>query len=235
MRIFKKNRVLLYESSIPVNKEVIKPSRNCIPKWYKESSKWSGSGVPQIYPVANPTLKLCVPFLEGLTQGYSLVLPCDVLVENKDGKPFMSWRIDTNVINYRERDALAQLPTPEGCYDIHYSWKVWSAFSVPKGYSVLFTHPLNRFDLPFLTMSGVIDGDFVFPDGSNVPFFLKENFEGIIPMGTPVATLIPFKPENWSSEYKEGLLKTGKENQIKTALKLFGWYKSTYWRKKYYE
>jgi hypothetical protein len=67
------------------------------------------------------------------------------------------------------------------------------------------THPLNRFDLPFTTTSGIVDSDKFFAPG-NVPFFIKEGFSGIIPEGTPFLQLIPIKRATWKMvENNKGL------------------------------
>jgi hypothetical protein len=34
----------------------------------------------------------------------------------------------------------------------------------------------------------------------NIPFFIKEGFSGVIPKGTPIAQVIPFKRESWTSK-----------------------------------
>jgi hypothetical protein len=59
---------------------------------------------------------------------------------------------------------------------------------VPDGFSLLFTHPLNREDLPFRTLSGVVDCD-LFGDGYvHFPaLWVDPGFEGVLPRGTPVA------------------------------------------------
>jgi hypothetical protein len=67
---------------------------------------------------------------------------------------------------------------------------------------VLITSPLNRLDLPFRSLTAVIDADVfyhILPDpmqgGGNYPFYLNRGFEGIIPIGTPMCQYIPFKRE----------------------------------------
>jgi hypothetical protein len=66
----------------------------------------------------------------------------------------------------------------------------------PKGYGALLTHPINRYDLPFSTTSGYVDFD-EYPLPGNVSFHVKDNFEGVIPAGTPLMSIIPIKREAW--------------------------------------
>jgi hypothetical protein len=74
---------------------------------------------------------------------------------------------------------------------------------LPEGYSALFMTPMNRFDLPFMNTTGVVDSDKVHLLGS-FPFFIAEGWEGTIPAGTPYLQVIPFKRENW--EHKVEIL-----------------------------
>ena len=53
--------------------------------------------------------------------------------------------------------------------------------------------PINRFDLPFLSISGFIDCNYGFSLAGNMPFFIKKGFEGVIPAGTPYMQIIPIK------------------------------------------
>ena len=99
---------------------------------------------------------------------------------------------------------------------------------------MLVTHPINRFDLPFQTLSAVIDGGFTVAGDSNIPFFLKKGFVGVIPQGTPIAQVIPFKQGSWNSELESGLLQEGKLIGQRSHAVLYGWYKKTFWTKKQY-
>jgi hypothetical protein len=70
---------------------------------------------------------------------------------------------------------------------------------LPKGYSLFFTHPSNRFDLPFITMSGFVDTD-VHNIAVHLPFLIKKGWSGLIESGTPIAQIIPIKREYWKSD-----------------------------------
>ena len=61
----------------------------------------------------------------------------------------------------------------------------------PDGWSLLFTHPLNREDLPFRTLSGLVDCD-RFGDGYvHFPaLWTDPEFDGTLPRGTPVAQIV---------------------------------------------
>jgi hypothetical protein len=74
----------------------------------------------------------------------------------------------------------------------------------------------------------------MYPTG-NVPFYIKKGFEGIIPQGTPIAQLIPFRQENWSSKKTKGLVFLSNQDKSKSLSLINGWYKKTFWTRKKYD
>jgi len=110
---------------------------------------------------------------------------------------------------------------------------------VPEGYSALYSQPFNRFELPFLTTSGIIDNDKVKLPGT-MPFFIIKGFSGVIPAGTPYAQILPFKRENWESEIDasidyESLVKINQENSAKYRQPDGGIYQREVWERRKYE
>jgi hypothetical protein len=68
----------------------------------------------------------------------------------------------------------------------------------------------------------------------NIPFFIKEDFVGVIPAGTPFAQIIPIKRSDWSSikndrgiQYLEDLQGTFVRSPGKS-------YKKYFWARKEY-
>lgn len=223
----------LYNPSL----DIPRPAKAYIPDWYKKSPKHiDGSdklSIDSKYTKGNKGIKYCVPFLDGLTHGYIAELWSDVQVIRHPEGPQLGWSTDLNVIAIRDPQGFEKLPTPAGHLDIHYVWKNPYIIKTPPGYSCLITHPLNRFDLPFTTLSAVVDSDSVMPPG-NMPFYLREDFEGIIPAGTPIFQIIPFKRDDWKSEFSEDLEKAGAKRLFQ-ALRTVGEYKRKYWHKKNFE
>jgi len=79
---------------------------------------------------------------------------------------------------------------------------LWS-IEAPPGYSLLFTHPVNRTDLPFTTLAGFVDCD-TFHD-TPVAFPARwhdPSFNGVLPKGTPVAQCLPVKRESWVGRFE---------------------------------
>jgi hypothetical protein len=213
----------------------IKPSKFFIPSWYKDEKKFaSGTILPKRLPYSL-TFKACTSFSDSLTTGYIIPLPVDISVEQTEGGPVITWS-DPNeqFLEIREKTVNQNLPTPKGHSDNHYAWKTMHLFKIPKGYSALLTHPLNRYDLPFITLSGVIDGEMVVHQG-NIPVYFNLDFEGLIEAGTPIAQLILFKTENWKSEINISIIPEAINNSKKSMNASMGWYKKSVWKKKTYE
>ena len=80
-----------------------------------------------------------------------------------------------------------------------------------------------------------IDGGLVMDPYGRIPFYVKDDFEGIIPQGTPIAQIIPFRQEKWLSKIKKGLIEKALVHASASGAKLSGWYKTTFWTKKNYE
>jgi hypothetical protein len=106
---------------------------------------------------------------------------------------------------------------------------------LPDGYSAIVMHPLNRVDLPFITMSGIVDFDkSIHAPIGNIPFFIKKGFEGTIPAGTPMFQIIPFKREDWNSE-NQPYSDIFWQEKMKERKSIANIYKKKIWQKKSYE
>jgi len=76
--------------------------------------------------------------------------------------------------------------------------------------------------------------DWTFWGSGNYPFFLKKDFEGIIPAGTPMYQMIPVKRDSWQGESMpfDEIEATRMEYNIKRFF--YGGYKKLHWVKKDY-
>ena len=214
-------------------KDGLVESKKHIPNWYKDSKKFL---TKREDPASTKGLKLCAPFLDSLTTGYMLELTQDIRVgKDLSGQVFMTWNdSEPGGIEVLERPTSPEVPAPHGFLNTHYAWKSTYNIRLPKGYSALFVHPLNRQDLPFYTLSGVIDLDGGMHDGA-IPFYLKDNFEGIIEAGTPFLQIIPFKREKWEKHFNSELEEVGRKSNHLASRVFYGWYKKNIWQKKEYK
>jgi hypothetical protein len=214
------------------------PSIKFIPDWYKDINPFSFGqkklSFPLEHAMPNVTLKHCIPFLDALSSGYMATLTDDVFVEQTDSGPMLRWRSDASIITMHSPEQFDGFSIPDYYENFIHKWHNDWIINTPKGYSTYFTHPSNRFDLPFTTISGLVDTD-NYTNTVHFPFMIKKGFEGIIPAGTPVAQLILIKRESWISIIK----KYSKENSYKNYRNFFKTfvhsYKKNYWIKKSYE
>lgn len=178
----------------------------CIPEWYKKLPRYVNSSDKPIKSLGIKDLKTCVPFRDAMITGYMILLPCDIEVcvaANGDIDIFHNPLLMFKVVEKRGRLTEGYqgfgMPNPVGTIPTLFAWGALFGIGTDKQDSVLVTHPLNRYDLPFVTTSGVIDSGY-FKASGNIPFFIKEGFSGVIPKGTPIAQVIPFRRENWVSQ-----------------------------------
>lgn len=210
--------------------------REHLPEWYKKS-ELGYIAQHEDHTHEFNGLKSCVPFLDALLSGFCITTWADVVVKIEDeGKVHIDFGADTTspLISERDKEAGYLLPRPAGHLPNHLVWTPKWGFKSPKGFSTLITHPLNRFDLPFTTSSGIVDSD-KFHGSGNIPFFLKEGFEGTIPKGTPIAQLIPIKREDWTAVYDPSMVDIIPTVGEKLRATDRGYYRDNFWVKKVYK
>ena len=110
----------------------------------------------------------------------------------------------------------------------------WS-IKTPKGYSCLFIPPVHGTNEFFTIAEGIVDTD-TYTAAVNFPFVIKDtNFEGLIPAGTPMVQIIPFKRESWIIKNSNNMiLKENQNVQKKLNSQFFDRYKKMFWHKKEY-
>jgi len=150
------------------------------------------------------TVKKCPPFIDAMTYGFLMPLVCDLRVENGEftwdhsvpGGAFTS--LSHSPIDFHDPSQVAGSPFFEDDrYVIKFN-NFWT-ITAPPGYSLLFTHPINRADLPFTTITGLVDNDVYSENLVNFPARWRDaNFNGVLPKGTPVAQCVPVKREAWT-------------------------------------
>ena len=212
------------------------PASSVIPEWFAKADKYeiseeTGERVSYADDKKHPTFKACPALLDFFTAGYMFRTPCNIKFGEQNGHPGVA-----TAVGYEDfckpRRRMKQFPVPEGFYEEHFHWNPNWAPETPEGYSAIYTHPINRFDLPFITVAGIVDNDRLSTPGL-MPFFLRKRFTGVIPAGTPYAQIIPFKRENWEMDFE---LHTQNEirKKYKDGLDLFrtasgGSYKKNVW------
>lgn len=236
---FVSNRDWLTTDSPSVPSPIIKT----IPDWYRKADRfakkldgsfWKGPDNGKI-----PTWKACPAIFDIMGTGYTLKTPCDIEFIETNSNTLSVTIFDDKYKDFcTPRQRMPQFEHPKGYHESHFAWMPDWAVETPKGYSILYTQPFNRFELPFLTTSGIIDNDKVNLMGS-MPFFLRKGFSGLIPAGTPYAQMIPFKREDWTSkviiENPINLNEKNMKNSMKYRKPDGGIYKNEVWEPRRYE
>ncbi len=175
-------------------------TKKIIPEWYVKQNKYTDGRKSHSIENGNinHTIKGCMPVFDIMTAGYTITLPADVLFSKEDdGSVATVW--SSNSISLIESHPIEQyneFNTSKEFFEIGFKFINPWIIKTPPGYSCLFIHPSYRDDLPFQTLSAVVDTD-KHPISVNFPFFIRKDFEGILPMGTPIVQVIPFKRDSW--------------------------------------
>jgi hypothetical protein len=192
---------------IAFNKEVFddfdppQPSSKVSPSWYKEMPAFYNYNQTEdqrkIGSNGNPnlTLKRCVPFRDAMHCGYMLTTPFDCYFTKNNNKILINQSYEGEFVLVHEHtiEQYFMYPIPEGYEIALLKWNNPWIIQTQKGWSTMFVSPMHH-DLPFYTLSGLVDTD-KHPAPIAFPFFIKKNFSGFIPKGTPYVQCIPIKRE----------------------------------------
>lgn len=210
------------------------PAKKFLPEWYRTSENTFFNKMDN---EEHAGLKKCVPFMDAMLSGYMLVTPVDIFVStNEDGSLKIGWNsseIFSDFITERPKELGEKMPRPAGHYDNHLAFRGFWGFKTPRSWSLLVVHPLNRHDLPFTITSGLIDSD-MYSTSGNIPFFIKKDFTGVIPAGTPFAQLIPVKRAKWASIKNDEGITYLEDLQGRVIREPGKSYKKLFWQRKDY-
>jgi hypothetical protein len=153
------------------------------------------------------TIKKCPPVIDAMTYGFFMPLSADLKVENGEFSWQTGWpggefaNISRSPISFHDSSQVAGTPFFDKDQFIIKFNSFWT-IQLPPGYSVLITHPINRDDLPFRALTGLVDCDRYHDAFMQFPArWVDPNFNGVLPMGTPVVQCLPVKRESWSLQF----------------------------------
>jgi hypothetical protein len=191
------------------------PASKVIPEWYKNLESYvNNQKKPAGDGATAATIKRCMPVFDAITAGYILFTPADVYVIQKEEGVWFEWS-NFDLIKFHPKDQARNHPFGIG-HDAFPKFMNHWGIKTSKGYSVLITQPFHR-ESVFTIMPGVVDTDAYTPP-INFPFTLNDpKFEGIIPAGTPLAQVIPFKREAWKMTFGD---ETNVKEQFEIATRL---------------
>jgi hypothetical protein len=176
-----------------------------LPDWFKTMPQKAFSAVLQ---TEHMTVKKCPPFIDAMTCGFLMPLIADLQVENGT----LSWDRDVptgalmnysrSPIDFHDNSQVTGTPFFEEDHFLIKFSNFWT-FELPAGYSLLITHPFNRHDLPFVTLTGLVDADAYRDNFINFPArWHDREFNGVLPKGTPVAQCVPIRRDAWTAQFE---------------------------------
>lgn len=221
-----------------------KPAKFEIPKWYKELNSYIDDKKEySVYDtdkgmsaLTTATVKKCMPVFDAITSGYIIYSATDLYIKNDDkSNPLYVWP-SIKPVDFHTLNQIPNYPLDTGYTSAYPKWINPWAIKTPKGYSTLFVQPLHRESL-FTILPGIVDTD-TYSLPVNFPFILKDvNFTGLIPAGTPIAQVIPFKRDSWEikfSEQTESVLELASKHSLLRS-KFFDGYKTFFRQDKEYK
>jgi len=205
------------------------PSSKNIPKWYKDLESYiGGDKVPDGNGGTTGTIKKCMPVFDAINTGYIIKTPVDVYVSQKEAEyadkdhfektgeqialteekikeiglpktvPYYEWA-NFSILQFHPVEQAPNHPNRNGHRGSYPKWINPWGIQTPPGYSVAFVQPWHR-ESVFTIMPGIVDTD-TYTAPVNFPFVLNDtSWSGLIPAGTPIAQVIPFKREEWVME-----------------------------------
>lgn len=231
-----KNIKIIFTPTVNIDKSLYpEPASKNLPDWYKKTPSYINGEkkFKVIEGFGNQTIKKCLPFFDAMTAGYLIKSHVDIFIENRDGEKAFYWPNYHEVISFH---ANSQSPNfPDNYTNPFPKWNIPWSIKTDTGYSCLFINPMNNSNKYFEIFSGIVDTD-QYINEINLPFILNENFEGIIPAGTPIAQVIPFKRNSFKMEI--GNQKNFEESLFFKNTYLNKWvnnYKNKFWDKKIYK
>lgn len=214
------------------------PALKEIPSWYKNLESYIG-GEKKTDGNAKgiATAKKCMPMFDAITFGYILYTHTDIWISQKEEfgstVTYFEWS-SSPAIEFHDSNQLPEYPLNTEQTTTNPKWVSSWGIETPKGYSTLFVPPMHR-DNQIIILPGVVDTD-QYTAPVNLPFMLKDSkMEGLIPAGTAISQVIPFKRDLWQSELgsMENIIKQNKvTNKVKA--KFFDAYKNQFRQEKKY-
>ena len=178
------------------------PAARCVPEWLhqipthvpcpEQAERVEGSQ-------QTPTVKNCMPFIEAMTFGYVIPIPTDITFTMEAGNLRVDVAgFDVPLVDVHNGDQLLGAPyagTP--IVKFRTPWLI----RTPAGYSTLVLPPLNRFEIPFLPLAGLVETDTYYRQIAFPTLCTMQAGQQIkIAKGTPLVQVAAVSREVWSSQ-----------------------------------
>lgn len=176
---------------------------------YKKIAEWFGKIPPHLkleegaprdaFGQAVMTAKKCLPLLDGMSLGYVITTAADFTIRTGPKGSDLVDLLSPNIFNMASTHNIIQLGgannSPTGkrpAVKFHNPWVV----KTRPGWSTLFVPVLNQMDKRFTCLAAAVDTD-TYPKQVNFPaVFHLDNFDELIPAGTPLVVAIPYRRQS---------------------------------------
>lgn len=220
--------------------EIPKPASQLIPDWYKKIESYIDSDHPTPLFLnekvdSNATIKKCMPVFDSIVSGYIISTPEDIWVSiDEDGDQQFLWPGSFG-ITFHDEKQVTSYPIKTGYQKYPKFLSPWG-IRTPKGHSILIVPPFHREKEIFTILPGIVDTDKYYAPVNFVFVVNDSKFIGLIPKGTPIAQVIPFKRDSWKMKIgnKEEIDKIDKVDKLLNSI-FFNRYKKLFWTKKEYK
>jgi hypothetical protein len=176
------------------------PAGKFIPNWYKSIPPYSNH-TRDHKGCLGMLAKKCLPMIDGMTNGFIIPLAGDIHIRTNDDASLIDITQNPYIQLTQEHDK--EQVGPDFPFPGKHLVKFLNHFVIktPPGYSCLFVAPINHLETRFLTLGSVVDTD-VYDREINFPtVWLANNFDEILPAGTPIIQCIPFKRQHTISKF----------------------------------
>jgi len=165
-----------------------------LPDWVRAMPRTAAS---DLHPAPVRTVKQCPPFIDAMSHGFVIPLACDVHV--RGGTLSWDWDLPPLAAAHHLRapvsfHAAAQMEgTPfRDANQVIVKFNSFWTVTLEPGWSLYATHPVNRAELPFRLLTGLVEADRFNAVGLLFPaLWLDPAFEGTLRRGMPIAQCFP--------------------------------------------
>jgi len=176
------------------------PAGKFIPEWYKAIPPYSKTdrdhkGCPAM------SAKKCLPMIDAMTNGFIIPLSGDIHIRTNEDASLID--ITENPFVKLTEEHSPEQVGPKFPFPGKHLIKFINKFVIktPPGYSCMFVAPINHLETRFLTLGAVVDTDKYDREINFPTVWMANDFDDVLPAGTPIIQCIPFKREDTISKF----------------------------------
>jgi len=165
------------------------PASRHVPEWFKNMPVDFGGDGP-----SGGTLKRCPPFLAAMTAGYIIPAPADVRLVMSDAGELEAYGQQLFLSTHFPQQYASSPFTKNRVVKFHNPWVIVT----PPEYVCMVMAPVNRFEIPFLPLAGIIEtGSYYKEVQLPMACLMKPGETFTLRCGAPMIQVIPMLREAW--------------------------------------